>query len=154
MQLIISTSDAMEALGKRLANFSFAGMQIFLSGELGTGKTTLVRGFLHGFGYSGKVKSPTYTLVESYSLETLSIFHFDFYRISDPEEVESMGYREYPAADAICLIEWPEKAYGYIGEPDLLLTLEHQFDSRIIKFTAFNQQANALINNVSRDNFL
>ena len=154
MKLTISTSDSMESLGKSLANFSSAGMQIFLSGDLGTGKTTLVRGFLHGCGYLGKVKSPTYTLVESYSFETLSIFHFDFYRISDPEEVESMGYREYPAADAICLIEWPEKADGYIGEPDLLLTLEHHFDSRIIKFTAYNEQANSLIDNVSRDNFL
>ena len=154
MQLTIPTSDAMEALGKSLANVSSAGMQIFLSGELGTGKTTLVRGFLHGFGYSGKVKSPTYTLVESYSFEVLSIYHFDFYRISDPEEVESMGYREYPDADAICLIEWPEKAYGYIGEPDLLLTLEHQSDSRIIKFTGFTEQATSMINTVSSVNFL
>jgi tRNA threonylcarbamoyladenosine biosynthesis protein TsaE len=149
MNIRIDTDEAMESLGKSLARDSYPGIQIHLSGELGAGKTTLVRGFLRGYGYTGKVKSPTYTLVEPYSFENLSIFHFDLYRILEPQELELIGYREYPGADAICLVEWPEKGGKYIGEPDVLVTILVESDYRNVMFSSFSNQSKSLINNIT-----
>lgn len=139
----------METLGSRIAGAAGPGMQIHLCGELGAGKTTLVRGFLRGHGHQGKVKSPTYTLVEPYVFADLAIFHFDFYRIRDPAEVEAMGYREYPGPGAICLIEWPEKAGNFLGEADVVCTIEHDGDGRIVAIAARTEKGNLLINKLS-----
>lgn len=141
----ITSPEAMEALGAELAANSQAGTQIHLSGELGAGKTTLVRGFLRGFGYPGKVKSPTYTLVEPYKFDHLSIFHFDFYRINQPFEIESIGYRDYPGDDAICLIEWPEKAGELLGQADLFIRFTIHDPGRELEFTACSEKGNLLI---------
>lgn len=96
---------------------------IFLSGHLGVGKTTFVRGFLRGLGFEGLVKSPTFTLVEDYFLQNQSIYHFDLYRIRDPEELEWMGIRDY-LDHGILLVEWPERAIDYLPKPDLHWQLE------------------------------
>ncbi len=109
MLIRISDPDAMEEAGRYLAADCNPGMHIHLSGELGAGKTTLVRGFLRGLGYAGKVKSPTYTLVESYDMLPVPVFHFDFYRIEHPDEIEAIGFREYAGGRAVCLVEWAEK---------------------------------------------
>jgi tRNA threonylcarbamoyladenosine biosynthesis protein TsaE len=100
------------ALGRELAAGITPGMVIYLRGDLGAGKTTLARGILQGLGHPGRVKSPTYTLVEVYELSRLYLYHFDFYRFDDPRELEEAGFREHFRADSVCLVEWPEKAAG------------------------------------------
>jgi len=112
------------ALGGALAPLLAPGMVIFLKGELGAGKTTLARGILQALGHRGPVKSPTYALVEAYKFSRLYLYHFDFYRFTDPSELDSVGFREYFRPDAICLIEWPEHAAGALGSADLTIAIE------------------------------
>ena len=136
------------SIGNRLAKSITQGAVLFLHGELGAGKTTLSRGIVQGFGHTGKVKSPTYTLVEPYELETQSIYHFDLYRLADPEELEFMGIRDYFTAESICLIEWPERGYGAIPEPDLEIQMQYDENQRIITLTAHTVRGKKIISNL------
>jgi len=136
LQLDIIDAPAMEALGQKLAGLCLPGSKLFLQGELGAGKTTLVRGFLGGLGYQGIVKSPTYTLVEPYQLNDLDIFHFDLYRLNDPEELESIGIRDYFSGTGTCLVEWPEKAAALLGSPDVFIQIQYQDDYRKVSLEA------------------
>ena len=108
----LADETATLALGSELARVLVQPLVIFLRGGLGAGKTTLVRGVMRGLGFMGRVKSPTYALVEVYAVSRLNLYHFDFYRLSDPDEWHEAGFRDYMNTEAICLIEWPEKALG------------------------------------------
>ena len=109
------------ALGRELASLLVPGMVIWLDGDLGAGKTTLARALLRGLGHTGPVKSPTYTLVEVYVVSSIYLYHFDFYRFNEPEEFADAGLGEYFRENAVCLVEWPEKAAGYVPPADLAL---------------------------------
>ncbi len=111
------------ALGAALAATLEPGVAIHLSGGLGAGKTTLSRGMLRAMGYEGRVKSPTYTLVELYVISKLHLYHFDFYRFNDPEEWNDAGFRDLFNAANVCLVEWPERAGDLLPPPDLKVTL-------------------------------
>lgn len=123
------------ALGAQLARKIAGGSVIFLHGNLGAGKTTLVRGYLQALGHEGPVKSPTFTLVEEYLLGGLRIFHFDLYRLSDPEELEWMGIRDYFSNDSIAFLEWPERGSGFLPAADFEVTLIYDGASRIAELT-------------------
>jgi tRNA threonylcarbamoyladenosine biosynthesis protein TsaE len=108
---------------------------VFLEGELGAGKTTLARGILRGLGFSGHVKSPTYTLVEPYEFEGQRVYHFDFYRIKDAEELEYIGLDDLLGERAIKLVEWPERASGRLPRPDRVVRIRVENDGRVIEQT-------------------
>ncbi len=125
----------MERLGALLGAQFFAPVLIFLHGDLGAGKTTLVRGILRGLGWQQAVKSPTYTLVESYSINEVVYHHFDLYRLADPEELEFLGIRDYLSDESICFVEWPDKGAGVLSDPDLEVTIEYVGEARWVHFS-------------------
>jgi tRNA threonylcarbamoyladenosine biosynthesis protein TsaE len=131
-----ATENDMLAFSSALSPKIQPGTIIFLQGPLGAGKTTFTRGFLRGLGYQAKVKSPTYTLVEPYSLAHQTIFHFDLYRLQDPRELEHIGIHDYFRPEAICLIEWPEKGFPYLPSADLICTITPNQQGREIQIDA------------------
>ncbi|MBQ0832223.1 tRNA (adenosine(37)-N6)-threonylcarbamoyltransferase complex ATPase subunit type 1 TsaE [Marinobacter sp.] len=142
-----------EKLGNKLARLakqSNQGLIVFLEGDLGMGKTTLSRGVIRGLGHKGAVKSPTYTLVEPYEDLIPPAYHFDLYRLGDPEELEYMGIRDYFNGESICLIEWPERGKGLLPQADLEIHLEHQGEGRSALVRAGSEQGASLLNELER----
>ena len=144
---ILADELATIAMGKQLADIVKdelkQGVVVFLNGDLGAGKTTLTRGFVQGMGHIGHVKSPTYTLVEPYALLDWQVYHFDLYRLADPEELEYMGIRDYFNDRSCSFIEWPEKGKGMIASADLvidLVYLEEQREITLQSESALGQQ--------------
>ncbi|MFL9945261.1 tRNA (adenosine(37)-N6)-threonylcarbamoyltransferase complex ATPase subunit type 1 TsaE [Paraburkholderia agricolaris] len=130
---------------------AFQGLQVQLVGDLGAGKTTLVRATLRGLGHTGRVRSPTYTLVEPYVLERpvgeLALYHFDLYRFTDPAEWADAGFREYFDSGAICLVEWPQRAGRLLGVPDLVfaLDLDQEGEGRVLVARAYSESGKACL---------
>lgn len=135
MELVISLKDDLETqeLGEHLSKVCKNGITIYLEGDLGAGKTTLSKGFIRARGYNGIVKSPTYTLVESYSFSDTTIYHFDLYRLMDPEELELMGIRDYFGDNSIRLVEWPKQGEGVLPQCDLIVNIIYSNEMRIAK---------------------
>ena len=132
-------------LGQTLAGCLQPGLQLQLHGDLGAGKTTFTRGLLRGLGHTGRVKSPTYTLVESYSLPNATVHHFDLYRFNDPQEWFDASFADYLAADTLCIVEWPQKAAGVLPSPDLVLELQLADDGRNYRLVAHSETGKACL---------
>ena len=153
----VADEAEMRAFGRRLVETicnepHSKGVTLYLNGPLGAGKTTLSRGIIQGLGHKGKVKSPTYTLVEEYRLQDKNIYHFDLYRLSDPEELEFMGIRDYFTENSICLIEWAEKGQGLLAEPDLLVNIDYADNARNIQLIAKSKLGNNIIQHLHLNN--
>ncbi|MHC8409256.1 tRNA (adenosine(37)-N6)-threonylcarbamoyltransferase complex ATPase subunit type 1 TsaE [Pseudomonas sp. Hz4] len=134
--LYLADEEAMTAFGERIAKTTQGHGLFFLEGDLGAGKTTLSRGIIRGLGHVGAVKSPTFTLVEPYEIGDIRAFHFDLYRLVDPEELEYLGIRDYFEDDALCLIEWPRQGAGFLPKPDLTITISPQDSGRSLKISS------------------
>lgn len=136
---------AMRELGAVLIGACDSAGIITLHGDLGTGKTTLVRGALQARGVTSGVRSPTYTLVEYYPFEDLSVAHFDLYRLADPEELEYLGFRDYLESDTLCLVEWPQRAGPILQGAGLQIHIEYAGECRQLQFVAANDWGQRII---------
>ncbi len=136
----LADEEATVLMGNKMASLVKSdlnhGIVVYLNGDLGAGKTTLTRGFVQGMGHVGHVKSPTYTLVEPYDLADWQVYHFDLYRLGDPEELEFMGIRDYFNDNCCCFIEWPEKGVGVLAKADITINLAYDGEQRNIDFHA------------------
>ncbi|MBF6035440.1 tRNA (adenosine(37)-N6)-threonylcarbamoyltransferase complex ATPase subunit type 1 TsaE [Pseudomonas sp. P155] len=141
--LYLADEQAMSDFGARIARVTQGHGLIFLEGNLGMGKTTLSRGIIRCLGHVGAVKSPTFTLVEPYEIGEIRAFHFDLYRLVDPEELEFLGIRDYFEDDAMCLIEWPDKGAGFLPKPDLTITISPQDSGRSLKILSQGSRGEA-----------
>jgi tRNA threonylcarbamoyladenosine biosynthesis protein TsaE len=137
MTVDLPNEETALAFAARVMAVLAPGVLVFLRGNLGAGKTTFVRGCLRAAGHIGAVKSPTFTLVEEYALAGgFNLYHFDLYRLNDPEELEWMGLRDYLRADALCFVEWPERGAGHLPTPDLDLALSVEGAGRRLEIAA------------------
>jgi tRNA threonylcarbamoyladenosine biosynthesis protein TsaE len=144
----LSNSAATEVAGQQIAaaisELKPEKFCIWLEGELGAGKTTFSRGFIHAMGHTGRVPSPTYTLVEPYALADYTIYHLDLYRLADAQELDFLGLDEYWDAGAVLLIEWPDRGAGFLPAADLLLSLAVAGEGRELDIQARTRAGEAV----------
>lgn len=144
-----STQEQQEQIGAALAAVCPTNCVIYLKGDLGAGKTTLVRGFLRGLGYQGAVKSPTYTLMEPYEIGDRHCYHFDLYRLADPGELEYLGLRDLLTSDAVLLFEWPDRGEGELPNADLEVAIQYQNQGRLLALVANSIPGKAVLEALS-----
>lgn len=149
VKLAVPSVAEMEALGARLARGIDKIHLLYLHGALGTGKTTLVRGILRALGHGGLVKSPTFTLVEPYSFDGLIVYHIDLYRVSDPEELEFLGFRDYLESESVCLVEWAERGVEKMPSPDLDVTIQNVDDTRTVELESYSDRGTELLSGLT-----
>jgi tRNA threonylcarbamoyladenosine biosynthesis protein TsaE len=147
--LYFNSAEAQEDWGARLASALTAGV-IFLEGDLGAGKTTLARGLLRGLGHEGRVKSPTYTLVESYQLAGRQLHHWDLYRLADPEELLFLGMEDLCDGKSLLLIEWPEKGEGMLPPVDLSIRIDYRHGGRQLLLQPMSLQGEGWLEAISK----
>ncbi|QSX29480.1 tRNA (adenosine(37)-N6)-threonylcarbamoyltransferase complex ATPase subunit type 1 TsaE [Shewanella cyperi] len=147
-RIYLASEEDTIALGRRLAAALKPPLVLYLSGELGAGKTTFSRGLIQSLGHQGAVKSPTYTLVEPYELPGVEVYHFDLYRLADPEELEFMGIRDYFTPNSLCIVEWPERGQGLLPAADIQLQLKYANSGRELILTSATAAGDALINSL------
>lgn len=144
-RVFLADEAATLELGRQLAQHCPSEQfTIHLEGDLGAGKTTLTRGLLRALGHEGNVKSPTYTLVEHYNLSTRPVFHFDLYRLTDPEELDYLGLDDYLSNNALCIMEWASQGGDYLPKPDLMITLSYHEQARYAKIDAISPEGEQL----------
>jgi len=148
LDLKLPDAAATLRLGEALAAGVARGRVLFISGDLGAGKTTLVRGLLRGLGYAGRAKSPTYALVEPYTFSSIDLYHFDFYRFKDRSEWLNSGFREYFNPGSVCVVEWPEKAGDLLSPPDLQIRLEFDGEARRARLEARSKAGEAWLSSL------
>jgi tRNA threonylcarbamoyladenosine biosynthesis protein TsaE len=149
MQILLEDEQKMQAFGEKIAQVIGqinAPLLILLNGDLGAGKTTLSRGILNGLGHRGSVKSPTYTLVEPYDLEIGKVFHFDLYRLVDPEELYDIGFNDYLTESQLCMIEWPDKGGSLLPKADISLQINSNGTGRQVILTAQTSLGSQCVN--------
>jgi tRNA threonylcarbamoyladenosine biosynthesis protein TsaE len=140
-EILVEGEAQQELVGGCLALNCKPPFIVYLEGDLGTGKTTLVRGFLRQLGYHGRVKSPTYTLLEPYDLSGQYYYHLDLYRLSDPRELDYLGIEDLLNSDALLLIEWPERGAGVLPQADMLIHFTHRDQARALIFNAVTERS-------------
>ncbi|AOU99543.1 tRNA (adenosine(37)-N6)-threonylcarbamoyltransferase complex ATPase subunit type 1 TsaE [Acidihalobacter yilgarnensis] len=145
LELALADEAATEHLGAALARALPRNALVFLHGNLGAGKTTLARALLRALGHAGAVRSPTYTLVEPYEIDGRRVFHFDLYRLADPEELEAIGLRDYLDGDSLCLIEWPERGAGMLPAADLDIHLATDGAGRHARLLAEGEKGRSVL---------
>lgn len=145
LSLFAEDEAALVAIGHHLGNVCHRGT-VYLRGNLGAGKTTLCRGVLRSRGHGGAVKSPTYTLVEPYELAGGKVYHFDLYRLGDPEELEYMGVRDYFDGDCLCIVEWPERGLGFLPEADINIAIRVEGGGRRVSIMASSPSGQKVVN--------
>jgi len=143
--------DASQELARALTKHLLPGTILYLEGDLGAGKTTLVRAMLDSLGYNGKAKSPTFTLVEPYNFLQFDLYHFDLYRLGDPSELDFIGFRDYINDNSVCIFEWADKGEGVIPKPDLVIKLDFAGEGRTAEIRSFTERGEALENGVLND---
>jgi tRNA threonylcarbamoyladenosine biosynthesis protein TsaE len=140
-----NSEQAQEAIGARLAAALQGGCVIYLYGDLGAGKTTLARGLVHGLGYEGRVKSPTYTLLEPYQVGSYQLLHLDLYRLADPIELDYLGLRDLAESDTVWLVEWPERGGAELPAADVQVTISYHGHGRQLTFTAHSDTGTTIL---------
>jgi len=150
MRIRLEGEAAQDAFGRRISRHLSPPCAIYLQGDLGTGKTTLVRGILRGLDYTGPVRSPTYTLLEPYDLETMQLYHLDLYRLADPEELELLGLRDLLEPRSVLFVEWPERGEGVLPLPDLRVHIQHAGAGRDLEVIAAGRHGEELESRLRR----